>query len=99
MAAVHLLPLIELTAFSARQTSLGAKDAYPLPDFLHALLDQQLFRHSHEILTQLGNIRSIPQLATLPGIINTLIHQPPPSGDHGRKVSLGWSFFSSPFSV
>lgn len=79
MAAVHLLPLIELTAFSARQTSLGAKDAYPLPDFLHALLDQQLFQHSHEILTQLGNIRSIPQLATLPGIINTLIHQPPPS--------------------
>ncbi len=37
LAGVHLLPLLELTAHSTRQSSLSAGDAFPLLDFLHAL--------------------------------------------------------------
>jgi hypothetical protein len=40
VAAIHLLPLMELTALSTRQLSVAAKDAYPLVDFLHALIFQ-----------------------------------------------------------
>ncbi len=40
LAAVYLLPLMELTAHSTRQLSLSATDAYPLKDFIHALLSQ-----------------------------------------------------------
>lgn len=41
IAAVHLLPLMEFTAYSTRQLSVRSTDTYPLRDFLHALIDQQ----------------------------------------------------------
>lgn len=40
LAAVHLLPLMELTALSTRQLSVASGDRYPLLDFLHALIFQ-----------------------------------------------------------
>jgi hypothetical protein len=41
LAAVHLLPLFELTVRSTRQLSVSSTDAYPLKQFLNALIDQQ----------------------------------------------------------
>jgi hypothetical protein len=41
LAAVHLLPLMEFTARSTRQLSLSSGDAYPLLNFLEALIDPQ----------------------------------------------------------
>ncbi|HET8632010.1 MAG TPA: hypothetical protein VFL91_31675 [Thermomicrobiales bacterium] len=38
LAAVHLLPLMEFTARSTRQLAVPVPDAYPLPDFLRALV-------------------------------------------------------------
>jgi len=76
LAAVYLLPLMELTAFSTRQVSLKSRDAYPLPNFLHALIDQDFLYHSHQILTQLRKVPNILQLGKVPSILNTLIHQP-----------------------
>jgi hypothetical protein len=76
LAAVYLLPLMELTAFSTRQVSLKSRDAYPLPNFLHALIDQDFLSHSYQILTQLRKVPSIFQLGKVPSILNTLIHQP-----------------------
>jgi hypothetical protein len=40
LAAVHLLPLLEFTAYSTRQLSLSSQDAYPLLSFLKALIVQ-----------------------------------------------------------
>jgi hypothetical protein len=40
LAAVYLLPLLEFTALSTRQLSLSSTDAYPLMNFLHALIFQ-----------------------------------------------------------
>jgi hypothetical protein len=41
LAAVHLLPLMEFTTLSTRQLSVRSMDAYPLQDFLRALIDQR----------------------------------------------------------
>lgn len=40
LAAVYLLPLMELTAHSTRQLSVSSLDAYQLKDFIHALISQ-----------------------------------------------------------
>ena len=40
LAAIYLLPVMELTAHSTRQLSLGASESYPLENFLHALIGQ-----------------------------------------------------------
>jgi hypothetical protein len=40
LAAVYLLPLMELTAHSTRQLSLSSTDTYPLGSFLHTLISQ-----------------------------------------------------------
>lgn len=40
VAAVYLLPVMELTAYSTRQLSVSSLDAYQLNDFIHALLSQ-----------------------------------------------------------
>ncbi len=40
LAAIHLLPLAELTAHSTRQTALYSDDAFPLLNFLRALITQ-----------------------------------------------------------
>ena len=37
LAGVYLLPLLELTAHSTRQVSLASRDAFTLPNLLHAL--------------------------------------------------------------
>src|SRR5947199_3522909 len=41
LAAVYLLPLMELTVRSTRQLSLSSVDTYPLQHFLYELIDQQ----------------------------------------------------------
>lgn len=41
IASIHLLPLMEFTAYSTRQLTLSSSDTYPLQDFLHELLNQQ----------------------------------------------------------
>ncbi len=41
LAAIQLLPLLEFTAVSTRQLSVSSNDTFPLPNFLHALIDQQ----------------------------------------------------------
>ena len=40
LAAIYLLPVMELTAYSTRQLSVSSMDTYPLGDFLHALINQ-----------------------------------------------------------
>ncbi len=40
LAAIYLLPVMELTAQSTRQVSVSSMDAYRLGDFLHALIGQ-----------------------------------------------------------
>lgn len=40
LAAVYLLPLVELIALSSRKTALHVGDAIPLLDFLHLLISQ-----------------------------------------------------------
>jgi hypothetical protein len=39
VAAVHLVPLLEFTALSTREHAVASSDAYPLRDFLWALVD------------------------------------------------------------
>ncbi|GHO56982.1 YfhO family protein [Ktedonobacter robiniae] len=41
IASIHLLPLLEFTMHSTRQTSVSSGDTYPLEVFLHELLNQQ----------------------------------------------------------
>lgn len=41
IASIHLLPLLEFTLNSTRQSSVSSGDTYPLADFLHELLNQQ----------------------------------------------------------
>ena len=45
LAAVYLLPLMELTVRSTRQLSLSSVDTYPLQHFLYELIDQQPAPH------------------------------------------------------
>jgi len=41
LAAIQLLPLLELTAHSTRQLTVSSQDSYPLPNFLLALVGQE----------------------------------------------------------
>jgi hypothetical protein len=63
LAAVHLLPLMEFTAHSTRQLPVSSADAYPLLNFLHALIDQQPAGRSIETSQWEGMIT--PGLAVL----------------------------------
>lgn len=54
LAAVHLLPLWELTALSTRQLSVRSTEAYPLQQFLTALINQQAPGSSWEYILTPG---------------------------------------------
>src|SRR2546429_6163326 len=47
LAAVHLLPLMEFTAYSTRQLSVRSADTFPLVDFLRALINQREMAGQH----------------------------------------------------
>lgn len=54
LAAVHLLPLWELTALSTRQLSVRSTEAYPLQQFLTELINQQAPGSSWEYILTPG---------------------------------------------
>lgn len=54
LAAIHLLPLMEFTAYSTRRVSLSATDSYPLRSFLHALVSLRPPLGSWEVIITPG---------------------------------------------
>ena len=66
LAAIHLLPVKELTAFSTRQVSVKSHDAYPIWNFLYSLLAQPLpFRDGHTVDTWEGFVSPGPAILAL----------------------------------
>lgn len=66
LAAIHLLPVKELTAFSTRQISVKSGDAYPFGNFLYALFVQSPpFKDGHTIDTWEGFVSPGPAILAL----------------------------------